>query len=129
MCASRFEALGDSNPDILVKLSVILAGAESESEVDDEGRELLGKFESLQAEGDKEIGLAFKLGLMRDLPPRLENLEMCFSDVPRLRSRNVQIALLKSPACRAAGKKLVSPLVARGLTPVSIFEASESIPA
>jgi hypothetical protein len=127
--ATRLETLAGSHPELMAAFSWALTGPDSNLEHDEEDREMLGRLESLQAEGDQAVGFAFGQRLMPHLPAPLGDLEACFRSVSPLTNQQVHQVLFNSPACRAAGEDLVRPLVVRGLTPISIFEASEAVPA
>ena len=78
---------------------------------------------------DQWIGRAFTEGLMESLPGDLGDLGKHLSDIP-LVSPEVAEILRGSPSSKAAeSPELIETLANRGLTPVSIFQATEALPA
>ncbi len=88
-------------------------------------QEVRAKLFEASADDEKSVGRAFKEALLADLPRQLTNWSYWFELVPRL-SGEQQRYLLEQPAVRAAWPES-EELVARGLTPVSVYYAAEAV--
>ena len=112
----------DSHPDWVMKLYELIAPV-TDSDLD-EGAEVRIPAESdLHEEG--LIGKAF-LNLMRELPRELANLDRVFRELPELKDRDELAFLMKTPAVQSA-EQVARPMVRRGLTPLTIFDAANAV--
>lgn len=80
--------------------------------------------QDVRTEHERNIGEAFELALLADLPPELLDFETYFQLLPLIDEARKAI-LLGSPAVQSSPRS--HKLVARGITPMTIFSAAEAI--
>jgi hypothetical protein len=121
----------DSGPEVgAVKtdpawLILVHEALAQEEPLSPEEEDLRAKLLQARANDEASVGRAFKEALVPDLPNSLTNWEYWFAAAPRASVEELNI-LMNQPSVQAASP-ISSPLAAFGLTPVSVYYATEAV--